>query len=69
MLASSCSLTKRYLRWPHWKIHRTTDCMHLEQPGRKTLWQNTCTCDQLSVTDGISRRVTSGRQYTSLIIW
>jgi len=34
MLASFCSLTKTYLQWPHWKIHRITDCTYIHQPRR-----------------------------------
>jgi len=36
--------------------------MYLQQERRKTSWQNTT--DIQSVTDGISPRVKSGRQYT-----
>jgi len=41
MLASFCSLNKRYLQWPHWKTHRMTDYGTC-QPRRKPLWQNAC---------------------------
>jgi len=27
---------KRYLQWPHRKIYKTTDRMHLQQRRRKT---------------------------------
>jgi len=60
MLALLCSLTKTCLHWPHQKTHRMTDRTHIHQPRRKMTRQNAC-------DDGISRRVTSGRQYTRLI--
>jgi len=52
-----CSLTKRYLQWPHQQTHRMADCTHIYQPRRKTSWQNASTQNQRPVTDGISRRV------------
>jgi len=36
MLASFCSLTKRYLQWSHRKTRRMTDCTHIRQPRRKS---------------------------------
>jgi len=35
MLASLCSLTKRYLHWSHWKSRRMSDCTHIRQPWRQ----------------------------------
>jgi len=66
MLASFCSLNKRYLQWPHWKTHRMTDCTaHMSTKKKAFMTKRLCT--QLSsVTDGISRWVTSGWHYTSL---
>jgi len=68
MLASFCSATKRYLQCSHWKTRRMTDCTQIPQPRRKTSRQNACAYKQRSVTDGISRRVTSGWHYISLIL-
>jgi len=50
------------------KTQRITNCSQLQQPRRKTSRQNACTHDQRvqTVTGGISRRVTSDRQNTSL---
>ena len=50
------------------KTRRMTDCTQIPQPRRKTSRQNACAYKQRSVTDGISRRVTSGWHYISLIL-
>ena len=68
MLAQFSALTKRYLRWLHRKTQRITNCTQLQQP-RKTSGQNAWTHNYVqTVTDGISWRVTSGRENTSLIL-
>jgi len=42
MVVSFCSLTTRYLQWPHRQTRRMTNCTHIHQPRRKTSWQNAC---------------------------
>jgi len=54
-------LTKRYVQWQHQKIHSN-------QEERCRDKKHTHTISVQSVTDGIIRHVTSGQQYTSLIL-
>jgi len=67
MLSSFCSLTKTYLPWLHRQTHRINDCTHIRQPTKTTMPQSACAHNRSSVTDYISRRVTSGWHYISLI--
>jgi len=66
ILASSCSLTKRHLHWPHrknteWPTVRTS--VNQKERHDKTLASTT-----FSHWYSVSRRVTSGWHYTSLTL-
>jgi len=62
------SLMRRYLKWPHWKTHRMTDCTHLQQASTKMSRQCLHTWFMFSHWWHQSASHTSGWQYTSLIL-
>jgi len=68
MLAQFCQLTKRYFQWLHRITQGITDCAHLKQPRRRDDKTSADMINVQTVTDDISRRVTSGRENTSLIL-